>query len=156
MTYEDFAYGGIQCFFFSRYICYISPKNSLQRYGYVAYTPPSSADFSKQLSDISSRAPELHHALVAHTGLLPDPKSIAEALSHDGPDSTLWKLSIDDEFQSLIDKGVYAKVLLPPGARSIGTRPLFVTKRDGTKKTFMYRGLNGYCYSSSNILQLQT
>lgn len=93
-----------------------------QRYGYVTYAPPSSADFSKHLSDILSRAPELHHALVANTGLFPDPKSIAEAPSHDRPDSTLWRLAIDNEFQSLIDKGVYAEALLPPGARLIGTR----------------------------------
>ena len=72
--------------------------------------------------------------MTACTGVLPDPRTIAEAIDSQRPDATLWKIAIDNEFQSLVDKGVYAEALLPPGARALGTRPLLVTKRDGTKK----------------------
>ena len=85
------------------------------------------------MSSTVTDVPELHHALTANTGILSD-RSIAEAIDSSRPDAHLWQLAIANEFQSLIDKGVYSEALLPPGARAIGTRPLLVTKRDGSKK----------------------
>ena len=72
--------------------------------------------------------------MTASTGILPDPRTIAEAISSQRPDATLWKIAIDNEFKSLVDKGVYAEAMLPPGAHALGTRPLLVSKRDGSKK----------------------
>lgn len=109
-------------------------RNQPVRYGYAAYVAPSYESFSKNLLSIVASNPELHHALTASTGVLPDPRSIAEATNPGRPDSHLWQLAIDNEFQSLVDKGVYAEALLPPGAKALGTRPLLITKRDGTKK----------------------
>ena len=43
-------------------------------------------------------------------------------------------MAIDNEFKSLVEKGVYAEAMLPPEASALGTRPLVVTKHDGTKK----------------------
>ena len=51
------------------------------RYGYAAYISPSPTKFTEQLSCIVSSSPELHHALTATTGFLPDPRSIAVAIS---------------------------------------------------------------------------
>ena len=49
------------------------------------------------------------------------------------PDAHLSQLALDNESQSLVDKGVYAEAFLPPGDRALGTRTLLVTKQDGTK-----------------------
>ena len=76
----------------------------------------------------------MHHALTASTSVYPDPRSIAEALQTCRPDAHLWQIATDIELQSLVDKGVYAEAILPPGARALGTRPLLVTKRGGSKK----------------------
>ena len=104
------------------------------RFGYVTYVAPSLDKLTSDVSLLSANHPELHHAMTAHTGVLPDPRTIAEAIDSQRPDVTLWKIAIDNEFQSLVDKGVYAETVLPPGARALGTRPLLVTKRDGSKK----------------------
>jgi transposase InsO family protein len=109
-------------------------RNQPVRYGYAAHVVPSVSILTDNVSKISAAHPELHFAMTASTGILPDPKTIAEALSSHRPDATLWRIAIDNEFQSLVDKGVYAEAILPPGARALGTRPLLVTKRDGTKK----------------------
>ena len=75
---------------------------------------------------------ELHYALTASISVLPDPRTIAEALDAARPDSHLWQLAIASEFQSFVNhKGVDAEALLPQGARAIGPLPLLVTRRDG-------------------------
>ena len=91
--------------------------SSPERYGYAAYVAPSHESFSKNLSSTVTDVPELHHAVAANSGILSDPRSIAEAIDTSRPDAHLWQMAIDNEFQSLIDKGVYSETLLPPGPR---------------------------------------
>ena len=70
-----------------------------------------------------------HSAFVAA-----DPSSLSAATRDSNPDAALWSAAFDSEINSLRSKNVFTEVALPRYARAIGTRPLFVTKRNGDKK----------------------
>ena len=70
-----------------------------------------------------------------HTALLStDPTSLSAATHDANPDASLWSAAFESEIASLRSKNVFTEVMLPRYARAIGTRPLFVTKRNGDKK----------------------
>lgn len=81
------------------------------------------------IHDVSSGSASSHSCLLAS-----DPTTLSAAIHPSNPDSLLWSNAFDSEIASLESKGVFSEVMLPPYARAIGTRPLFVTKRNGDKK----------------------
>ena len=84
----------------------------------AAYTAPAHSALSDELSNTVWTFAELHHALTASTGIPPDPGNIGEAMSLDYPDAKQWRLAMANEFQPVVDKGVYAKAILQPGTRA--------------------------------------
>ena len=71
----------------------------------------------------------------SHSAMLAsNPTSLSAATNSSNPDSHLWAAALDSEIASLVSKQVFTEDGLPPYARAIGTRPLFVTKRGGGKK----------------------
>ncbi|KAF7776523.1 hypothetical protein Agabi119p4_4916 [Agaricus bisporus var. burnettii] len=64
-----------------------------------------------------------------------DPRSLEEALT--GPDSHLWKPSIQDELQSLKERDVYQlipRTSVPSGRNVLTSKWVLTTKHDGRKK----------------------
>ena len=60
------------------------------------------------------------------------PKSYAEAMAR--PDAARWHQACLEEIASLLEKGTWQRVRLPPGRKAIGCRWVFIIKRkaDGT------------------------
>ncbi|CAI7839666.1 unnamed protein product [Closterium sp. NIES-53] len=54
---------------------------------------------------------------------VPEPKTLAEALS--GPDAEMWKLSVKEEYDSLLENETWELCELPPGKNAISSKPIF-------------------------------
>jgi hypothetical protein len=61
-----------------------------------------------------------------------DPPTLADALRR--PDANEWVNAMKDELKSIQDNGTWFLCDLPPGRKSIGTKWVFKTKRDGNNK----------------------
>ncbi|CAI7771020.1 unnamed protein product [Closterium sp. NIES-53] len=54
---------------------------------------------------------------------VPEPKTLAEALS--GPDAEKWKLSVKEEYDSLLENETWELCELPPGKKAISSKLIF-------------------------------
>ncbi|CAI7878312.1 unnamed protein product [Closterium sp. NIES-54] len=54
---------------------------------------------------------------------VPEPKTLAEALS--GPDAERWKLSVKEEYDSLLENETWELCELPPGKKAISSKLIF-------------------------------
>ncbi|CAI7729729.1 unnamed protein product [Closterium sp. NIES-53] len=54
---------------------------------------------------------------------VPEPKTLAEALS--GPDAEMWKQSVKEEYDSLLENEMWELCELPPGKKAISSKLIF-------------------------------
>lgn len=65
-------------------------------------------------------------------GVLPDPRTLAEALAR--PDGPMWAAAAEAELLSIRNHDVYEVVDLPPGKHALGSKWVLERKRDGRYK----------------------
>jgi len=67
-----------------------------------------------------------------------DPRTLAEAMAR--PDGNKWYQAACDEIQALLDNGTWELATLPPGRKAIGSRWVFVIKRNKDGSIDRYKG----------------
>ncbi|NBX97280.1 hypothetical protein EBQ81_00240, partial [bacterium] len=100
---------------------------------------PLSGEQDKDIMDWAEALVVAWATTVGSTEDVATPKTVAEALN--GPQGHLWKPSMEEESQAMIDQGVWDKepVELPPGKNVVDTKWVFKVKRDQDGRISRYK-----------------
>ncbi|CAI7908154.1 unnamed protein product [Closterium sp. NIES-54] len=100
-----------------------SSSKMLHKVPHVRLTYPS---FGKpKVVRAGSVAEQCDEEEIAHCywAAVPEPKTLAEALS--GPDAEMWKQSVKEEYDSLLENEMWELCELPPGKKAISSKLIF-------------------------------
>jgi hypothetical protein len=100
-----------------------------------AATPITAAE---TIAEEDSRKAGFDPSLQTSQGDVPDPKSVAEALSQ--PDGPEWEKALLGEVGSCLELGVWEACELPPGKQALPSHFIMERKRDGRYKVRLVAG----------------